>query len=61
MLAREATTLKLDLPPHVLAILDSWASSELEESPATVLEVLVEELCSNEELRTFAAGLLRNE
>jgi hypothetical protein len=30
-----------------------------EESPATVLETLAEELCTNEELRAAAAGLLR--
>jgi hypothetical protein len=56
-LTREATTLKLSLPPDVRELLDDRASYELYETPAAVLEALAEELSTSEELRTFAAGL----
>ena len=54
----EATGLKLALPSHVAEVLTGWAVFELQKTPEEVLEALVEELCSNEQLRTFAVGLV---
>ena len=57
----EATRLKLTLPPHVAEILTGWAVFELQKTPEEVLEVLealAEELCGNEQLRAFAAGVV---
>jgi hypothetical protein len=54
----EATTLKLTLPPHVAEVLTGWAVFELQKTPEEVLEALAEELCSNEQLRAFAAGMV---
>jgi hypothetical protein len=52
--------LKISLPSHVREILESWAVDELGETPAAVFEALADELCNNEELRTFVAELLRD-
>jgi hypothetical protein len=60
VLTRDEVTLKISLPPHVGEILESWAVDELGETPAAVLEALADELCSNEELRTFVTELLRD-
>jgi hypothetical protein len=48
------------LPDHPRAhqMLNDWAPIELGCTPEDVLEALAEELCSNEQLRAFAAGLL---
>jgi hypothetical protein len=54
----QATRLKLALPPHVAEILTGWAVFELRKTSEEVLEALAEELCSNEQLRAFAAGLM---
>jgi hypothetical protein len=54
----EATRLKLTLPPHVAEILTGWAVFELQNTPEEVLEALAEELCGNEQLRAFAAGVV---
>jgi hypothetical protein len=54
----QATRLKLTLPPHVGETLTGWAVFELRKTPEEVLEALAEELCSNEQLRAFAAGLV---
>jgi hypothetical protein len=54
----EATRLKLTLPPHVGETLTGWAVFELRKTPEEVLEALAEELCSNEQLRVFTAGLV---
>jgi hypothetical protein len=51
---------QISLPSHVREILESWAVDELGETPAAVFEALADELCSNEELRTFVAELLRD-
>jgi hypothetical protein len=54
----EATRLTLTLPPHVGEVLTGWAVFELRKTPEEVLEALAEELCRNEQLRAFAAGLM---
>jgi hypothetical protein len=54
----EATRLKLALPPHVAEVLTGWAVFELQRTPEEVLEALAEELCSNDQLPAFAAGLV---
>jgi hypothetical protein len=48
----------LTIPVHAHQMLNDWAPIELGCTPEDVLEALAEELCSNEQLRTFAAGLL---
>ena len=54
----QATRLKLTLPSHVGEILTGWAVFELQRTPEEVLEALAGELCSNEQLRAFVAGLV---
>jgi hypothetical protein len=54
-----AVLLKVTLPPHVAEILTGWAVFELRKTPEEVLEALAEELCGNEQLRAFMAGLLQ--
>jgi cytochrome bd-type quinol oxidase subunit 1 len=58
MQTKEAVSLKLALPLHVAEILTGWAVFELQRTPQEVLEALAEELASNEQLRTFTAGLV---
>jgi hypothetical protein len=53
-----ATWLKLALPSHVAEVLTGWAVFELQKTPEEVLEALADELCRNEQLRTFTAGLV---
>jgi hypothetical protein len=55
----EGVRLTLKLPEHVLTILDGWAASDLQATPEEVLEALADALCTNEELRTFCAELLK--
>jgi hypothetical protein len=59
MQTKEAVSLKLTVPPYVRETLSSWAQLEAKATPEEVLEALAEELCTNEQLRAFAAGLLR--
>ena len=54
----QAANLRLTVPDHVLAILDGWAASELQGTPEEVLEALADALCTNEELRQYAASLV---
>jgi hypothetical protein len=54
----QAVGLHLTIPVHVHQILNDWAQMQLGCAPEDVLEALAEELCSNEQLRTFAAGLV---
>ena len=54
----QAVGLHLTIPVHVHQILNDWAPIELGWTPEDVLEALAEELCSNEQLRTFAAELV---
>ena len=54
----EATRLNITLPTHVAEIMTGWAAFELQKTPEEVLEALAEELCSNEQLRAFSAGLV---
>ena len=54
----EAVGLHLTVPVHVHQILDDWAPMELGCTPEDVLEALAGELCTNEQLRAFAAGLV---
>jgi hypothetical protein len=44
--------------PYVAEILTGWAVFELQKTPEEVLEALAEELCGNEQLRAFVAGLV---
>jgi hypothetical protein len=54
-----SSVIVLHLPNHVHRTLDEWADSELDgTTPKAVLEMLAEELCSNEQLRAFVAGLV---
>jgi hypothetical protein len=53
-----ATGLKLALPSHVAEVLTGWAVFELQKTPEEVLEALADELCRNEQLRAFTAGLV---
>lgn len=55
----ESVRLTLKLPEHVLTILDGWAASDLQATPEEVLEALTDARCTNEELRTFCAELLK--
>jgi hypothetical protein len=55
----EAVRLTRTLPPHVGEVLTGWAVFEFRKTPEEVLEALAEELCGNERLRPFAAGLAR--
>jgi hypothetical protein len=55
----EGVKLTLNLPEHVLTILDGWAASDLQATPEEVLEALADTLCTNEELRAFCAELLK--
>ncbi len=48
----------LNLPVHVMAVLDGWAASNLQATPEEVLEALADALCTNEQLRGFTAGLV---
>ena len=57
-LTPQAVGLHLTIPVHAHQILNDWAPIELGCTPEDVLEALAEELCSNEQLRAFAAGLL---
>ena len=57
-LTSQAAGLHLTVPVHVHQLLNDWAPIELGCTPEDVLESLAEELCSNEQLRAFAAGLL---
>ena len=54
----QAVGLHLTIPVHVHQILNDWAPMQLGCAPEDVLEALAEELCSNEQLRTFAAELV---
>ena len=54
----QAVGLHLTIPVHVHQILNDWAPTELGWTPEDVLEALAEELCSNEQLRPFAAELV---
>jgi hypothetical protein len=45
------------LPPLAAETLTGWAVFELQKTPEEVLEALAEELCVNDQLRAFAAGL----
>jgi len=54
----QAVGLHLTVPVHVHQILDEWTPVELGCTPEDVLEALAEELCSNEQLRVFAAALV---
>ena len=54
----EATGLKLALPSHGAEVLTGWAVFELQKTPEEVLEALADELCRNEQLRAFTAGLV---
>jgi hypothetical protein len=49
--------LALTLPEHVLSIIDGWAAVELQATPEEVLEAIADALCTNEELRQYAAEL----
>jgi len=53
-----AAGLHLTIPVHAHQMLNDWAPIELGCTPEDVLEALTEELCGNEQLRAFAAGLL---
>jgi hypothetical protein len=44
--------------PHRESRLTGWAVFELQKTPEEVLEALAEELCGNEQLRAFVAGLV---
>ena len=55
---QQAVTVKLELPEHVNETLSSWASSEIGCTQEDVLEAVAEELCVNEQLRVFVAGLV---
>ena len=55
----QAATIRLTVPEHVLTILDGWAASDLQATPEEVLEALADALCTNEDLRAYAADLLK--
>ena len=54
----QAVGLQLTIPVHVHQVLNEWAPMELGCTREDVLEALAEELCSNEQLRAFVAGLV---
>jgi len=54
----QAVGLHLTVPVHVQQVLNDWAPIELGCTPEDILEALADELCSNEQLRVFAAGLV---
>jgi hypothetical protein len=49
--------ISLTLPEHVLSIIDGWTAVELQATPEEVLEAIADALCTNEELRQYAAEL----
>jgi hypothetical protein len=51
--------LTLSLPEHLITVLDGWAASDLQATPEEVLEAVADALCTNEDLRTYAAELLK--
>ena len=53
-----ATEVRLSLPSYVAKMLTGWALFELQKTPEEVLEALAEELCGNEQLQEFVAGLV---
>jgi hypothetical protein len=53
-----AVRLKLELPEHINETLSVWAASKIGCTPEDVLEAIAEELCVNEQLRAFVAGLV---
>jgi hypothetical protein len=55
----EGVKLTLKVPEHVSTVLDGWAASDLQATPEEVLEALADALCTNEELRAFAAALMK--
>jgi hypothetical protein len=54
---RPGRQIALTLPEHVLSIIDGWAAVELQATPEEVLEAIADALCTNEELRQYAAEL----
>ena len=57
----EGVKLTLKVPEHVLMILDGWAAADLQATPEEVLEALADALCTNEDLRSYAADLLAHD
>ena len=57
--ARDGIRLTLSLPEHVMTVLDSWAASDLQATPEEVLEAMADALCTNEDLRAYAAEILK--
>ena len=51
--------LTLSLPEHLMTVLDSWAASDLQATPEEVLEAMADALCTNEDLRAYAAEILK--
>ena len=54
----QAVTIRLNIRVQVHQVLNEWAPVKLGCTPEDVLEALAEELCSNEQLRVFAASLM---
>jgi hypothetical protein len=54
----EGVRLTLQVPEHVLSVLDGWAAADLQATPEEVLEAVADALCTNEELRQYVAGLM---
>ena len=51
--------LKLNLPDHVVRVLEDWTYNELHSTPREVVEAFLEELCVNGQLRLAVAEQLR--
>ena len=54
----QAVTIRLNIRVQVHQVLNEWAPVKLGCTLEDVLEALAEELCSNEQLRVFAASLM---
>jgi hypothetical protein len=51
--------LKLNLPDHVVRVLEDWTYNELHSTPQEAVESFLEELCVNGQLRLAVAEQLR--
>jgi len=57
--AAPISRLKLNLPGHIVRVLEDWTYNELHSTPQEVVEGFLEELCVNGQLRIAVAEQLR--
>jgi hypothetical protein len=57
--AAPISRLKLNLPGHIVRVLEDWTYNELHSTPQEAVEAFLEELCVNGQLRLAVAEQLR--